>query len=596
MVRRRRGVLIGSALLMAAGRLAGLVVPASSKFLIDDVISKGRYEIVIPLVAAGLLATGVQALAGYWSQLIISRFGHELIADLRRRVQAHVLRLPIRYYDASKTGTLVARVMSDVEGLRHLVGPGLLDLAGGLLTAGVAVAFLVHLSPLLTLVTITTMLGFAAVVRQAARRLQPLHLARSRTQADVLGRLTETFAGIRVVKGHHAESREAQTFAAGVDQIFACLMHVVAGTARLSAMTTLLMGIMGPLIMLIGVHEIRAGVLTVGGFVTFTVFLAFLVSPMAQIVGVLSQLAEARAGLDRVREILGEAPEDCDPRRSVALHRLRGDVRFEHVSFAYLEGRRVLQDLTLHCPPGATTALVGPSGAGKSTIIGLVAAFHSPDSGRVLVDGTDLASVRLDSYRTQMGLVLQDTFLFDGPLRDNITFARPDASEARIREVCRVARVDEFVARMPDGYDTMVGEHGTRLSGGQRQRVALARALLADPRILILDEATSNLDSESEALIREAMVDVLRNRTTFVIAHRLSTIRRADQILFVEGGRIAEAGTHAALLAQRGRYWDLYTRQHELTQNLLLAPDSREPEALVPAGSSYREESSREPA
>jgi ABC-type multidrug transport system fused ATPase/permease subunit len=564
--------LLAAATLTVAGRLASLVVPASTKFLIDDVVAKGRQDLVLPLIGAGLGATLIQATAGYWSSMIIARLGQEVIADLRLKVQAHVLHLPIRHYDNSKAGILVSRVISDVEGLRHLVGPGLIELLGGIVTASIAVLFLMHLSPTLTLVTIGVMLIFGLLLRHATRKLHPLFMARSRTQAEVVGRLTETFAGIRVVKGHHAEAREAAAFAGGVQRLFDTLMKLSRGTSLTSLLSALLMGSMGPIVMLVGEGEIRNGTLTVGGFVTFSVFLAFLIAPVAGMVGVITQLSEARAGMDRIRELFAEEPEDRDPKRQVALGRLRGDVRFDRVSFAYREGQRVLHDLTLYGAPGSVTALVGPSGSGKSTIIGLLAGFHSADSGRVLIDGVELSTVHLASYRTQLGLVLQDSFLFDGTLRENITFARPDATDSKVREVCRIACVDRFLSRMPDGLDTLVGEHGVRLSGGERQRVAIARALIVDPRILILDEATSNLDIESEMLIREALSDVVRDRTTFVIAHRLSTIRRADQILFIEHGRVVESGTHAALMTAHGRYWQLYTAQFELEQNLFLAP------------------------
>ena len=462
--------------------------------------------------------------------------------------------------------------MNDVEGVRNLVGTGLIELAGGLLTAALAFGMMLYLSPRTTLLTLLSLLAFGLVLFRAFKVLRPIFRERGELQAAVTGRLTETLGGVRVVKAYHAEAREAGVFAGGVQRLLDNVFRTLASTSVLSLSSTVLLGVVGAAVMYVGAREILAGRMTVGSFFTYTVFLGFLVGPFFQVVTIGTQLTEALAGLERTHEVLSERPEDEDPRRSVALPPLRGDVVFEDVGFAYREGEPVLHGVSLRAEPGTSTALVGPSGAGKSTVIGLVCAFHAPSSGRVVVDGVDLATARLDSYRGHLGVVLQDTFLFDGTIRENVAFSRPDAPPEDVLEACRIAHVGEFAERFPEGYDTVVGERGVRLSGGQRQRVAIARAILADPRILILDEATSSLDSESEALIQEGLAWLMKGRTTFVIAHRLSTIRRADQILVLEDGRIVERGTHAALHAARGRYREMYDRQHGLAANLFLAP------------------------
>jgi subfamily B ATP-binding cassette protein MsbA len=484
-------------------------------------------------------------------------------------VQVHIGRLPVAYYDANKSGALVSRIMTDVEGVRNLLGTGLVEFLGGLLTALFALAILLRISPLLTGVALAFVLAFSLFLRRSFRTVRPIFRARGRINAEVTGRLTESLGGVRVVKGYHAEAREAGVFAGGVQRLLDNVLQSLTVIAGMSLSGTLFMGAVGAVVMYVGAREIFAGALTLGGFVTFTAFLAFLVAPIFQVVGIGTQLTEAVAGLERTQEVLRERPEEADPRRTVAVPPLRGEVVFDRVRFAYEGGKEVLAEVSFRAAPGSVTALVGPSGAGKSTIIGLVAAFHAPTSGAVRVDGVDLATVRLATYRTQLGVVLQESFLFDGTIRENVAFARPDASDAQILEACRIARVDEFVERFPQKFDTLVGERGVRLSGGQRQRVSIARALLADPRILILDEATSSLDSESEALIQAGLAHLLRGRTTFVIAHRLSTVRRADQILVIEEGRVAERGTHETLLAACGRYFELYTRQHGVETSLL---------------------------
>jgi subfamily B ATP-binding cassette protein MsbA len=517
-------------------------------------------------------ATIVQGVTSFGLTQLLSKEAQRLIAELRRRVQAHVGRLPVAYYDANKTGTLVSRIMSDVEGIRNLIGTGLVEFAGGLITASIALVVLLRISNVMTLVTFGVLAVFVVLLNKAFSTMRPIFRERGRLNAEVTGRLTESLGAVRVIKGYHAESREAAVFSGGVQKLLDNVLKTLTATSVMGLSSAVLLGVVGAVVMFVGARQILAGSMTLGEFFTYTAFLGFLVAPIFQMVAIGTQITEALAGLERTREVLRERPEDADPRRTVSLESIRGDIEFDHVSFEYEKDRPVLRDVSFRAHPGTVTALVGPSGGGKSTIIGQVAAFYTPIEGRVLVDGVDLASVRLDSYRTRIGVVLQETFLFDGSIRENVAFSRPDATVEEIREVCRIAHVDEFAERFADQYDTIVGERGVKLSGGQRQRVSIARAILADPRILILDEATSSLDSESEAFIQEGLAHLMKSRTTFVIAHRLSTIRRADQILVVEDGRILERGTHESLYALGGRYFDLYTRQHGLESNLFLAP------------------------
>ena len=572
LVAPRRGLLAASLLLMATSRVAGLVLPGSTKFLVDDVIGAHRVELLLPLVGAVLAATLVQGASGYALAQLLSKAAQKLIADMRIRVQEHVGRLPLAFHDARKTGELVSRIMNDVEGVRNLIGTGLVEMAGGLLTATLALAVMLRLSPRVTLLTLVALGAFALVVLRGLVVLRPIFRERGRLYAEVSGRLNESLGGVRVVKGYAAEEREAGVFSGGVLRILDNIFRTLSTTSVLSLASTVLLGIVGAGVMYVGAHEILAGRMTVGSFFTYTVFLGFLVGPFFQIVAIGTQLTEALAGLERTREILRERPEDEDPRRTVVLEAVGGEVVFDDVSFAYREGEPVLRGVSLRATPGTVTALVGPSGAGKSTLIGLVCGFHAPGSGELRVDGVDLTTVRLDSYRRHLGVVLQETFLFDGSIRENVAFARPSAPETAILEACRLAHVGEFAETFPEGYLTVVGERGVRLSGGQRQRLAIARAILADPRILILDEATSSLDTESEALIQEGLSWLMKGRTTFVIAHRLSTIRRADQILVMEKGRIVEEGSHATLYRAGGRYREMYDRQHGLAANLFLAP------------------------
>jgi subfamily B ATP-binding cassette protein MsbA len=571
--------------------MAGLVLPGSTKFLIDDVIARRQVDLLLPLVGAVVGATVVQGLTSYALVQLLSKAAQRLIAEMRTRVQAHVGRLPVAFHDARKTGELVSRIMTDVEGIRNLIGTGLVELSGGLLTAAISFVVLMWLSPPMTLLTVVALLAFGLVLFRALQVLRPVFRQRSEIYAEVTGRLTESLGGVRVVKGYQAEAREAAVFAGGVRKILENVFRTLTTTSLLSLASTVLLGAGGAAVMYLGAQEILAGRMTVGAFFMYTVFLGFLVGPFFQITGVGSQLTEALAGLERTREILRERPEDEEPLRTVTLGEVRGEIAFEDVGFAYSRGEPVLHGVSLRAEPGTVTALVGPSGAGKSTMIGLVCAFHAPVSGRVVIDGVDLSTVRLDSYRRHLGVVLQENFLFDGTIRENVAFSRPQAGDEEVLKACRLAHVSEFALGLADGYDTVVGERGVRLSGGQRQRVAIARAILADPRILILDEATSSLDSESEALIQEGLAWLMGGRTTFVIAHRLSTIRRATQILVVEKGRIVERGTHEALLAAEGRYHAMYTRQHGVTANLFLAPGE---EARRPGSDAGEEEGPRE--
>jgi len=572
MILPRRGLLAFSFVLMLINRLSGLVLPTSTRFMIDNVISKRQLNLLGPLVLAIVAATIVQGVTSFSLTQLLSKTGQRLIAELRRKVQRHVGLLPVAYYDANKSGILVARIMSDVEGVRNLIGTGLIDFCGGLMTALIMVVLLVRISPLMTGMTVVFLVAFALVMKQAFTRIRPIFRERGKINAEVTGRLTESLGGVRVVKGYHAEEREAEVFSGGVERLLQNVLKSLTATSLMSLSATVLMGIVGALVWFIGVNQIVSGALTTGELMQFIAYLAFLIAPVIQVVSIGTQVTEAFAGLDRTHEVLLELRENQDGKRTVAIGPIRGDLAFEDVSFAYDPGKPVLFDVSFESMPGKVTALVGPSGSGKSTIISLIAAFHTPTSGRITVDGVDLSTIRLDSYRTQLGVVLQDTFLFDGSITENIAFARPGATPEQILEACRIARVDEFAEKFEKKYDTIVGERGVKLSGGQRQRVSIARAILADPRILILDEATSSLDSESEALIQEGLKYLMKGRTTFVIAHRLSTIRRADQILVVEGGRILERGTHETLYALGGRYWDLYTRQHGVEANMFLAP------------------------
>jgi ABC-type multidrug transport system fused ATPase/permease subunit len=584
LMKPRRGLLALGFVLMAINRLSGLVLPASTKYLIDNVIGKKQIQLLTPIVLAVLTATVIQGLTSFTLTQVLSKSAQKMIAELRRQVQAHIGRLPVAFYDANKTGALVSRIMSDVEGVRNLIGTGLVEFVGGLMTAVIALVILIRTSVTMTGVAFAILLVFGYGINKAFATIRPIFRARPKINAEVTGRLTESLSGVRVVKGYHAEEREEGVFASGVQRLLDNVLKTLTATSLMSLSAAGLMGVVSAIIMELGARKILGGTMTLGTFFMFNIFLGLLVAPVFQIVAIGTQITEAITGLERTREILNEKLEDDEPGRTVNLDRVNGLVEMGNVSFAYDTRKEVLHDVSFRSEPGTVTALVGPSGAGKSTIIGLIAAFYVPSSGRVLVDGVNLSTVKLNSYRTQLGVVLQETFLFDGTIRENVAFARPAASEKEVLAACHIARVDEFAESFENKYDTVVGERGVKLSGGQKQRVSIARAILADPRILILDEATSSLDSESEALIQEGLRYLMRGRTTFVIAHRLSTIRRADQILVVEAGRVIERGTHETLYALGGRYYDLYTKQHAVEANLFLAPgestvESDEPDA-----------------
>ncbi|HXX27951.1 MAG TPA: ABC transporter ATP-binding protein [Terriglobales bacterium] len=571
-MRPRRGVLLLGVLVMIINRVSGLVLPYSTKYLIDVVIVKKHFGLLKPLVLLVLAATAIQGVTSFALTQLLSKAAQRLIADLRRKVQAHVGRLSVTFHDSTKSGVLVSRIMSDVEGVRNLIGTGLVDLVGGLLTAVIALVVLFHISARMTALAFVFLLLFALLLKRAFGTIRPVFRERSKIQAEVTGRLAESLGGVRVVKGYHAEEREEHVFSRGIERLLQNVLRSLTASSVMSLSASLLMGVVGAVIMYTGARQIASGALTLGGFFTYTLFLGFLIAPIMSVVQIGTQLTEAIAGLERTQEILSENREDHDPQRTRILGPIQGRVSFDQVSFSYDGKREVLRDVSFRAEPGTVTALVGSSGSGKSTTIGLVAAFYVPTQGQVWIDDVDLSTVRLDSYRTQLGLVLQDSFLFDGTIRENVAFSRPDASQDEILRACRIARVDEFAEGFADKYDTVVGERGIKLSGGQRQRISIARAILAEPRILILDEATSSLDSESEALIQQGLSYLMQGRTTFVIAHRLSTIRRADQILVMEQGQIVERGTHQELFAQRGRYYELYTKQHGLESNLFLAP------------------------
>src|SRR6202453_2685608 len=572
LVRPRKWLLLLGLLLVAINRVAGLTLPFVSRPYVNLVLRKHEADKLMPLVIAVLVATVVQSITSFLNTQLLSKAAQRMIAELRQEVQQHVGRLSVSFYDANRTGLLVSRIMSDVEGVRNLIGTGLVEFVGGLLTAVMAFIFLMHRSPQMTLIVFSVVGVFVFVLQYAFKTIRPIFRERGKITGEVTGRLTESLGGVRVVKGYHAEEREAAVFKVGVLRLLDNVMKTLTMTSVMSMTATTVLGIVGAIVMLLSGHLALHNQMDDGTYIQYTMFLAFMIAPVIQVVNIGTQLTEAVAGVDRTMEILSEKDEFADAKRTVKLGEIQGFVRFEHVDFAYTPEKPVLHDVSFRADPGSVTALVGSSGSGKSTIISLLCAFHTPVTGQVLVDDIDLATVDLNTYRSQLGVVLQESFLFDGTIRENIMFSRPGATEEQFEFACHTANVDEFAERFPEGYDTIVGERGVKLSGGQRQRLSIARALLAEPRILILDEATSSLDSESEAMIQSGLAELMHGRTTFVIAHRLSTIRRADQILVVEGGRIVERGNHGELFALRGRYFDLYTRQHGLEANLFLAP------------------------
>ena len=570
--------------LLLVNRLAGLVLPSSSKWVIDRVITQRHAELLVPLAVAAGVATLVQAITGFGLSQILGVAAQRAITDMRRTVQAYVLRLPVGYFDSTKSGILISRIMSDAEGIRNLVGTGLVQLVGGLVTAAIALGVLFYLNWRLTVFAILILGLFGGGMAYAFTKLRPLFRDRGKINAEVTGRLGETLGGIRIVKAYRAERGERLVFTRGAHALFRNVATTMTGISSLGAFASIIVGAIGILMILEGGHAILSGSMTLGDFFMYGVFVGLVALPLINIASIGTQITEAFAGLDRIREIRRLATEDAEDASRGAVPDVRGDVDFEGVSFAYVAGRDVLRQVSFHAAAGSTTALVGSSGAGKSTLISLVLAFNRPTAGRIVVDGRDLVGLRLAEYRRHLGVVLQDNFLFDGTIAENIAFARPHASRAEIEEAGRIAHCDEFVRRFEQGYDTIVGERGVKLSGGERQRVSIARAILADPRILILDEATSSLDSESEAAIQDGLRTLRRGRTTFVIAHRLSTIRSADQILVLEGGEIVERGTHQELLAKHGRYRQLYDKQYRFEHDRFVNPGedfTPEPEAPV---------------
>ena len=584
LVYQHRGRLALGLGLLLVNRLAGLVLPSSTKWVIDRVINQRHAELLVPLAVAAGVATVIQAITGFGLSQILGVAAQRAITDMRRTVQAYVLRLPVGYFDSTKSGILISRIMSDAEGIRNLVGTGLVQLVGGLVTAAIALGVLFYLNWRLTVFAILILGLFGGGMAYAFTKLRPLFRERGKINADVTGRLGETLGGIRIVKAYRAERGERLVFTRGAHSLFRNVATTMTGISSLGAFASIIVGAIGILMILEGGHAILSGSMTLGDFFMYGVFVGLVALPLINIASIGTQITEAFAGLDRIREIRRLATEDADDASRGAVTDVRGDVDFEGVSFAYVPGRDVLRQVSFHAAAGSTTALVGSSGAGKSTLMSLVLAFNRPTDGRIQVDGRDLAMLRLAEYRRHLGVVLQDNFLFDGTIAENIAFARPHATRREIEEAGRIAHCDEFVRRFEQGYDTIVGERGVKLSGGERQRVSIARAILADPRILILDEATSSLDSESEAAIQDGLRTLRRGRTTFVIAHRLSTIRSADQILVLEGGEIVERGTHQELLARHGRYRQLYDKQYRFEHDRFVNPGedfTPEPEAPV---------------
>ncbi len=558
--------------LMLINRVAGLVLPFTSKFLVDDVITKKQTDLLMPLAAFAVVMTVIQGGTSFALSQVVSIAAQRAITEMRKRVQAHVLRLPISYFDSTKTGVLISRVMTDAEGVRNLVGTGLIQLVGSVLTAVMSLAVLFYVNWKLTSATLVLLAIFGVMMTVAFNRLRPLFRERGAINAEVTGRLTETIGGVRLVKIYVAEPRERLVFARGVHKLFRNVAKTITGTSVVGAGTAVLTGLIGVLLIVIGGPSVLNGSMTLGEMFMYVFFIGLLAAPLVQMASIGTQVSEAFAGLDRIAEIRAMTTEDEADADKETVNDIDGNVEFQDVSFEYVPDVPVLKHVSFSAEAGSTTALVGSSGSGKSTLIGLIMAFNHPKSGRVLVDGKDIANVKLRDYRSHVGVVMQDNFLFDGTVRENIAFSKPGATDEEVRTAAHIAHCDEFVDRFEKGYDTIVGERGVKLSGGQRQRVAIARAVLADPRILILDEATSSLDSESEAMIRDGLRSLRRGRTTFVIAHRLSTIESADQILVIENGEIVERGSHRQLLALGGRYRSLYERQYGAEKDEYINP------------------------
>jgi len=589
LVWRYRYRLMLGLVMMLVSRLAGLVLPAMSRYVIDDIVPNGRGDQLILLASLGMGATLVQSVTSFGLSQVLGVTAQRAITEMRKQVMVHVTRLPVRYYDSTQTGILISRIMTDAEGIRNLVGTGLVQLTGGILTASIALAVLFYLNWQLTSLTLVILVVFGVSMSWAFSRLRPLFRERGKLNAEVTGRLAETIGGIRVVKAYAVEKREQLVFAKGTHRLLRNVAKSVTGVSAVSSLATLVMGTIGALMIVLGGRALIAGDWTTGALVQYVIFTGLVIAPVIQISAIGTQITEAFAGLDRIHEIRQTATEDEEDAARDVLSSMDGEVGLSDVWFEYEADVPVLKGVSLTALPGTTTALVGSSGSGKSTLISLVMAFNRPTSGRVLIDGRDLETIRLKDYRAFLGVVLQENFLFDGTIAANLSFAKPHATDEEIREVSRIAHCHEFIQGFPDGYDTIVGERGIKLSGGQRQRVAIARAILANPRLLILDEATSSLDSESEMMVQDGLKALRAGRTTFVIAHRLSTIQSADQILVLEGGEIVERGTHDKLLAVDGRYKQLYEKQYRLESNRFINPGedfSPEPVQVdLPAGS-----------
>lgn len=578
LVRSRRALLLLGLVFLVVNRACGLVLPASVKFFVDDIIVKHKIHVLGLLVAVVLSAAVVSGVTAFFLMQLVSKEAQRVIADLRCKLQSHIGRLPVSFHDSTKTGALITRIMNDVEGIRNFMGAGLVEFLGSIVTAGIALCLMMSISITITSTIVACITGLLLILNRVFKILRSTFRSRNNLYSEITGRLAESLNGVRVVKGYRAEDREDQVFRGGVHRLLESIVRTLTSGAWANLCTTVMLGSLSALLMVMGARQIAAGHLSLGAFFSYVLFMGFLVMPVFQISSIGTQLTEALAGLERICEIMNLHREEDDSTRTIVLSSVSGLVTFRNVDFSYEKGKPVLHDVSFEAHPGTVTALVGPSGGGKSTILELVAAFHKVDAGSISIDGIDLNHLRLDSYRSIIGLVLQDSALFDGNIRENVAFSRPHATEEEVYRACRIAHVAEFAERFPDGYDTLIGERGTKISGGQRQRISIARAILADPKILILDEATSSLDSKSEAFIQDGLGSLMKGRTTFVVAHRLSTIRRAEQILVIENGRIVERGTHESLYAQQGRYYELYNAQWRHESNLFRVPGEEQVE------------------